>query len=313
MIPEVLAAVTDRPHVLLPPEELAYWRTHTLPGLPKVFKGRGRYTVMGTRPSIRVMEEKHAPYHPTEVSSAWLALIFNAQRAARGISRTRVPWRKGDLEFLRFQQPEFFRGGRVSGELAYVDLKRSYFNLYRALSLDLRYCPDGPDTAVGLGRFRFLGHEQMADADKLALQSVSGMFRATRFSFYANGVERSVTGTGWNRYLSPGLWAIMSDTLHAVAGDAIDKFGACYWHTDGCALPAENAQPFIEHLEREWRLPATVKCSGPGVVTALGRWRIGEHQTVLGAARQGGPAHSNLYPVTDGRRRVLQRTREWTS
>jgi hypothetical protein len=309
VLAECVAAVTEHPHVFLSSEEHAYWRAHIMPEFKRVAVGRVWSTVLDERPTVRVMDGSPPPYFPTELSSAWLSLLFEEQRARTGIASKRVPSRKVDREFLSWPQPEYFRGGAVSGDLAYVDGHRMYFSLYRAGSLDLRYCPDGPDTTIGLGRFRFLGHGELEAVDKLALQAVSGIFRATHATHYHRGRLVRVEGN-WNRFLAPGLWGYMSDTLHAIAGDAVDDFGACYVHTDGWIMPGENAQRFIDHLASAWRIEESVKCAGPSVVTALGRWQVGERQSVLGAGEPGQP-FSNLRPITDGRRRALQRAREW--
>lgn len=312
MLAEVTEAVEAREHVLLSSGELLHWETHTMPTLPRVYKGRRHWTVPTTLPAPRIMDEADGPYFPTELAGEWLRLIFHEQKAAKGVAAKRVPWRKGALPFLAWQVPAYFAGGRQVGDLAYVDLDRSFFNLYRTLALDLHYVPDGPDTTVGIGRFRFIGHDEMATIDKLALQAVSGMFRRTyswQFTFgHRVGGENPLANTR----LAPDLWGVLSDTLMAIAHDAIDDFGAVYFHTDGAILPAENSQRFIDHLESAWRLPGRVKSSGTGVVTALGRWRVGEWQSVLGPGLPT-PGHTNLRPMADGRRLALQRLREWTA
>ena len=309
VLSEVLAAVDRHPHVYLNREEYAYWRTWELPKFSRVALGRKWATVLDERPTVRVMDGTAPPYFPTELSSAWLGLIFDEQKARTGIASTRIPSRKVDREFLTWPQPEYFAGGAVTGDFAYVDGHRMYFSLYRAASLDLRYCPDGPATTIGLGRFRFIGHRDMAGAEKLALQAVSGIFRALRATHYHHGRPVKVEGA-WNRYLAPGLWGYMSDSLHAIAGVAVDRFGAVYVHTDGWIVPADRAEAFRAHLVGAWRIESVLKCSGAAEITALGHWRVGDHQSVSGPGASSQP-FSNLRPITDGRRAALQRAREW--
>jgi hypothetical protein len=281
-----------------------------MPSYNRVAQGRHYATVLDERPGVRVMKGMVAPpYSPTELSSAWLGLIFNEQRRPdRGMARGRVPYRKAQLEFLSWPEPNYFIGGRVEGDFSYIDGHRMFFQLYRGLTLDTYYNPDGPDTSIGLGRFRFLEADQMADAPRLTLQAVSGMFRALRCSQWHKGDPVYLFGPQWNRYLSPGLWGVMSDTLHAIAGDALG-FGAVYVKCDGWMVPADRADAFVAHLASAWNLEVTVKASGPSVITAIGRWQVGELRS-MGGPGLASVGTSNLRPISDGRRAALQRIRD---
>lgn len=75
-----------------------------------------------------------------------------------------------------------------------------------------------------------------------------------------------------------GLWAVIMDTLHAIASHA-RELEAAYVHTDGYILPERNANYLLEIIQ-SYGLYAGIKARGVGTVIGMGNWRVGEHQTM---------------------------------
>lgn len=80
-----------------------------------------------------------------------------------------------------------------------------------------------------------------------------------------------------NNHINMGLWAIIMDTLHAIAAYA-RQLDAVYIHTDGYILPSEKAKDLLTII-REFGLYASVKASGISTVIGMGNWKVGNKAT----------------------------------
>jgi hypothetical protein len=82
-----------------------------------------------------------------------------------------------------------------------------------------------------------------------------------------------------NVHINFSLWALIMDTLHSVAMEAI-KHGAVYIHTDGAILPVARVQSYIEAVAA-YGLDAQIKHNSYGEcwIFGMGNWRCGERTT----------------------------------
>lgn len=80
-----------------------------------------------------------------------------------------------------------------------------------------------------------------------------------------------------NLHINMGLWAFIMDTLHAIACRA-RELEACYVHTDGYILPANQAENLIYSIE-QYGLHASIKARGMGTIIGMGNWKVGQNQT----------------------------------
>jgi hypothetical protein len=234
------------------------------------------------------------PVPTAERSRRYLHDIFELQRPAHaGMASERVPWATADLELLAAQPPKWFAGravrSRPGAELAYVDLRAAYWQLYRLTTLDLFFSPAPP--ILALGRLAFLDSEELG-ADKDLRNAVVGSIRVRHYRVMGAAGERRCPL--FNAVLAPGLWGYMMYTLHAVAAEVRAHFQAVYVCCDGYIVPAALADPLIAWLRQEWALEASVRARGPGVVYGLGSYIIGATATATHHGRQGGRIDSIL-------------------
>lgn len=81
-----------------------------------------------------------------------------------------------------------------------------------------------------------------------------------------------------NLHINMGLWAVIMDTLHAIASHA-RELEACYIHTDGYILPERNANRMLEIIQ-SYGLYGGIKARGVGAIIGMGNWRVGEQMTM---------------------------------
>ena len=241
-----------------------------------------------------------------ELARPYLRWIHEQQRAGhkRSMLYRRVPWRTEQLGMLDLPHPLYYAGAGVEGDLAYVDISACYFQLYRPATLDLHFDPARGQ--LGCGQIEWLEPDLLADSKGLR-NALIGVCRAQTIveARFGQVTQRATH----NRFLAPCLWGYLMHTLHAVMREAIDRFDACYVHTDGLIVPAENAPALIDWLAQEWRLESRVKVQGPGRVWGLGGYEIGEHRTRT-AVERGRPI-CNLIDLDPEMHHNLRRWRGW--
>ena len=248
------------------------------------------------------------PYGRHELARPYLRWIHEAQ--TKGVSKNamvsrRVPWRTEQLPMLNIPHPLYFPGGSLNGDWAYVDISSAYFQVYSPATLDLVFNPDRQH--LGVGRVEFLGADQLGD-DRALRNALIGVCRTQRVSELLHGELH--TRPVHNRFLAPQLWGYIAYTLHAVAREAVERFGACYVHTDGIIVPANRAEALMRWLADEWRLESKIKAQGPGSVWCVGGYRVGDVSSNVPASDRGRTICNflNLDPQTH---RMLRRWRGW--
>lgn len=238
--------------------------------------------VLGTRSAYdpraqRKFTDRHDwPIAPHELARPYLNWIHAEQRHGREGSRgnKQVPWRRESLPMLDLPAPMFYSGHVTEGDLTYVDINACYWQLYTSATLDLDYAPERQ--RLGVGRIEFLNPGDLRGAKGLR-NSVIGVTRTTAVDEARHGVVRR--RRTFNKHLSPELWGYIAHTLHAIMREAVERFGACYVHTDGIVVPADRGEAVIRWLADEWRLESSVRATGPGRVWGLGAYEIGERRS----------------------------------
>jgi len=305
VLEDIHTTLQARPTEIVPFTD-AYSR---LPTMKRAVVGGLVVTDMTHQPYLRLVDPTVAPYPQTHIARGWLKLCMTAG-AGTGMAARRVPWQTWQLPDLRKRFP-LYTVGHTAGQFALVDIDDAFFNLYRWLALDVDYRPDGPDTRIGIGRMRFVGHHDMLAAPKDVRRSTWGMtVKQSAPNEYRKGERYQLPGKAYNRYLSPGLHSLLSDILHAWAAEAITRFGAVRVHTDSAVIPYDQRDRFVAWCATDWGLPVHVAAEGTGEIAGLTWWQIGDRHTDTPrpARPEPHPLGVDLDPhvVT-----ALKRCREW--
>lgn len=247
------------------------------------------------------------PYTSGELARTYLKLLAELQDYRSGMRKYFVPWRKADLTNYRLTAPLFFQGGIIEGEWVYVDLCRAHWQIFRPCGYDVKFTP-GVGGRLVQGRLHFL--------DASFLGSEKGIYRAVSgHTQWKSGRAVSTFAYGdpvknlYNYYLAPGLWGIIAATLHAIAHDAVYRFGAVYVNHDGYIFPARKAEAFRDYLATTWGLESSIKGRGRGEVSGLRNYRVGDLKT----RRPGGgrPKLDGIITLDGLTRNRLLEVRKW--
>lgn len=183
----------------------------------------------------------------------------------------RVGWLPKEITLFDARSPCHFTGP-ATGEMMYVDLVSAYYQIYKCLWLDTTY-PRGL-----YGRFPLYDVAEKLKHWKAARNGVLGIVRS-RYLVGFRGHQR-IEMSIKNKFLSPGLWATVQDTLHWIAAEAIDK-GAVYVNTDGYLFPLDNSNvdAFFDVLT-DHHLKYKIRAVGEGDVKAWNAYRVGSFSTL---------------------------------
>lgn len=169
--------------------------------------------------------------------------------------------------------PYYLRGPHA-GLLVYLDLKSAYWTIVRRVGWRCVYRP-----GVYLGKegsvadFPWPNHRLARNA--LVTSCAPG---ARRIMKDGKLIEEPFR----NPLLNYPLLRVVSDTLHAIAIDLIEKFRAICVHTDGYIFASlKDAEDARDFLMAEWGFESSVRAAGVGTVKAPGAWQIGEEKTEI--------------------------------
>lgn len=166
----------------------------------------------------------------------------------------------------------YYIPGPCSGFLVYLDLKAAYWTITRRVGWRCVYRPGrylGKEGSVA--DFPWPGHRLARNS--LVTASAPGVRRILRDGKLTEESFR-------NPLLNYPLLHVVSDILHAVALDLVEKFRAVYVHTDGYIFASlKDAEDARDFLQAEWGLESFLRAAGPGLVKASGAWQIGREKT----------------------------------
>jgi hypothetical protein len=157
----------------------------------------------------------------------------------------------------------------VLGDAVYIDLKAAYYSIVKNIGWNVNYLP-GNWLLPGRAPLDFpLSEDKSARNYLVSIGLPSPVTIWTGYKFQYK--------SGSNPHINLGLWSVVMDTLHAIAGIAV-SLDARYVHTDGYILPARNADKLLMEIER-FNLTASIRSAGDAYVFGFGNYRVGDKQT----------------------------------
>jgi len=178
----------------------------------------------------------------------------------------RPPYQKGLLAILeRASAPYYAVLGRYPN-MAYVDLKAAYYVLYTRW-WGLEYWPQ---RYLSAPRAVIRWQDELA-TNKLARNALYGLLRGTRKVAYT---QKGVFSHPAHQYVYPQVALAVLHTLHAIAHQVVEQWGAVYVHTDGYIVPANAASSLVDWLREVWQLEARVDAIGDAEVRGVGIYAV---------------------------------------
>lgn len=244
----------------------------------------GTSVVTDMKEQVKYIDESRWPCTDWEIAREYLRWIFETQNS--GKRRKRIGFNKETWKMLSISQPLYF-AKRIEGELAYVDIRHAYWQLYSPATLDIYFNPW--KQTCGLGNIQFLCNRWLRD-QRTVRNALVGIARSREHQEYRtswkgwidhrSGVEVPGSGAGartvrtYNKFLAPELWGFLAFYLHQIAAHIRLHFDVHYVHTDGYILDAHQADDLVNYLAETWLVDARVKVKGTGYISAVARWRI---------------------------------------
>ena len=200
----------------------------------------------------RIMPAEDLPWQAGEAAKAWMKALLQEHKAPRWHGKPF--WRQQkDLEMLRALPPRL-APQQMPAEAWWIDLDQAYLQIYQPYSLDCLYRRERGEAWIGWTPFEDAGqiwqHKQVG-------RVLIGHVRSTRSCIMRRGqITMEPRKPFW---LQPHLYALVQDTLHAVALDMVDD-GAVAVETDAYCFPSlAAAEHGIARLREDWRLTAKLK------------------------------------------------------
>jgi hypothetical protein len=219
----------------------------------------------GKKPAVKAVLESATILGrlPSEIARAHLEGAYAVWRP---------PYQKGLLSLLeRASAPYYAVVGRYP-DMAYVDLKAAYYVLYTRW-WGLEYWPMRYLTAP---RTVIRWEEELA-TNKLARNALYGLLRGTRKVAYTKGRAFSHPV---HQYVYPQVALAVLHTLHAIAHEVAEQWGAVYVHTDGYIVPANVAPYLVAWLGEVWGLEARIDAIGDADIRGVGIYAVGRKASI---------------------------------
>jgi hypothetical protein len=244
--------------------------------------------VAGTWPNLSGELE---PMSPGQAAKTELS------RAFPGLKR--VGWRRDHIRLFDWRSPMYFNEP-YQGSGIYVDLKAAYCQVYRNLWLDTPF-------PRGVGTLSLSPVADRLQDWKAARNAVMGIIKNRTITGCRSGKRQEISVT--NHFLSPGLWATVQATLHAVATTAL-KHGAIYVNTDGYMFPGyEKALGFLDFLN-DYNLKHEIRDSGVIDLKGWNNYQVGRTSTALYRMERSLPSGKINNVRTDDTKRWLEYLRQ---
>lgn len=174
----------------------------------------------------------------------------------------------------------YYEGGRHNGEYAYVDISSAYWTLCKTSTIDMRYEP---------GHHVLTGKAPFLDADEVTVYRQlrhaipgnlkCGDMQVSRYGELSTCDFRSRLGY-------PSLVGYIMHTMHAIAREVIDHFGALMILTDAYIVPRDYASSLIDFLYERWGLQSIIKSEGEGSLYQLGVYQVGSKRSTNAPVRR---------------------------
>jgi len=154
-------------------------------------------------------------------------------------------------------------------DAAYVDLKSAFWSIMQLVGWNVDY---HPSKWILRGT---IPHDFPYPDNKAARNSLVSCGLPTPLRMWTG--KKVTRRFATNIHINMGLWALIMDTLHAIASHA-RELDACYVHTDGYILPRWNAEDLIDKIA-SYGLHASIKARGVGTIIGMGNWKVGDNIT----------------------------------
>ena len=241
--------------------ELERQRAAWIDQYPQVFVGRSSITIPCQNLKLVAFDEWPVP--SGELARAYLKMVY---AGARG--RPPSPRATG----FQWQAPIVTVPVRHRA-LAYVDVTSAYWQLVSC------FRPD--DLILGTeivgGRCDWLTVDEVAE-DRGLRHSIHGSVFANKLRFYQYGKEVIVPHT--SRWSNPTLMRHCMQVLHGVCGNLARNVNLWAWMTDAAIVDADDAEPVMRWLQREWLLASKLKGLGSGAVVTPTTYCVGEKMSM---------------------------------
>lgn len=253
--------------------------THVRPNMPNPTLETDADIVLGMHSFYYTM--KGMPPHRVMRSDRTIWLDDKTPITESGAARTyltikypNMPFRARSNQIEAWTNPHrstplYARAGIGNG--AYLDLKNAFWTIVQAVGFNLEYMPN---KYLGIGAnmedFPFFMYRLSRNSlVSLGLSSTMAVWNAKK-----QRVDYRKTGA---RTKNLGLWALVCDTLNAVAADVV-RAGAVYWYTDGGIVPQYALYDAISAIE-SYGLQWHVDEIGEYEVRTAGSYRVGNKYT----------------------------------
>lgn len=231
-----------------------------------------------------IREDVYLPQYDTSIYAIGRDVILSRLDAHK---RKRANFHPSMIEVLKWPQPLYASPG-IYPVGYYVDIKEFYYCIYSKVTWDLFY---RPSFGIGEGRVDMSDIWHLYRPNKLLRNSVIGMSRKTTLAKLKSG--KVVIEGYYNRLLNPMLYCLISDIAHALAGEAVNRFGAVYYNTDGAVFLNEKSANQWRMVCAEHGFQTSIKGQGATLINGCASYSVGS----LGKARKYCPSpYANIRP-----------------
>lgn len=282
--------------------------------VPKLFLNK--YQATDVKAKVREVDTCVWPVSDGEQARTYINL------ALAQAGKKRIWWRKDAVGAHLPLRPALALTDRPRrGEMAVVDIDRAYWQIAAAATADVHFRVLGDQADFLLGKINWPRVDESYETPNLG-RSIVGTLGKTTIDWYRygekthddRGCAKGCRGPHTARpvgLLAPDLVGYVCWTMHAVATEATERFGASMWMVDAAVLDADQADSWIDWLRTRWGLTARIKHAGPTRIYGIGRYECGTHATDnLKFSVGDGAVGDNLHPCPVGLRDQLADIRE---
>lgn len=237
----------------------------------------GAKTIFSQRvgqPDARYMPPSSGGLGNTELSRTYVRYCLSQAREDGKVGRG---FRRHD-HFFQIPPPLFFEPGPIDGRhhgcFAYVDLASAYWSIHQKSTIDMKFNPGS--WALG-GRAFYLDVDEVT-AYRQIRRIIPGLLRSGSCYRYKHGKPSDVAFRGDLCY--PEITGYTMYTMHAIAQEVVDNFGALMVMTDGYIIPEERAEELVEFLWERWGMRGVIKARGEGALYSMNVYQVGIKHTI---------------------------------
>ena len=165
--------------------------------------------------------------------------------------------------------PLFFKPS-ITRKAMYIDIDSCYFSIVSITGWNVNYYP-GKWLTPGRAPLDFPLSKAKGARSYLTSIGLPG-----RLAIWTGSQMLSLNAP--NAHINLGLWSVTQDILHSIANTAI-SLGSTYVHTDGCIIPEDKAEQYMNYV-KSWGLQPRIVADGTAYVIGFGNYQIGNKRTL---------------------------------